>query len=94
LRHKFRNGGLSRAIKIVQEQERFAVIKLGKFYELKGPDLLFKLLGGNSEWIRLRLGDRGELVSPEFGRFKDKDIPVTIDSGTQIGTVMKIIGFN
>jgi hypothetical protein len=42
----------------------------------------------------LRLGDRGELVSPEIGRFNDKDIPVIIDSGTQIGSLIKIIGFD
>jgi len=81
-------------LKIAREQERFAVMKLGKFIELKGPGLLFKLFGGNTEWIRLRLGERGELVSPEFGRFQDKDIPVTVDSGTQIGSMIKIIGFD
>lgn len=85
---------LLNALKIAQEQERFAVIKLGKFYELKGPGLLLKLMGSDAEWIRLRLGERGELVSPEFGRFQNKDIPVIVDAGTQIGSMIKIIGFN
>ena len=85
---------LYRSIKVAADQERFAVIALGQFKELKGPGLLFKFFGNEVEWIKLRLGDRGEFVSPEFGRFNDKDIPVIIDSGTQIGSLIKIIGFD
>jgi hypothetical protein len=85
---------LARSIKAAADQERFAVIAIGQFKKLKGPGVLFKFFGREVEWVKLRLGDRGELVSPEFGRFQDKDIPVIVDSGTKVGSLIKIIGFD
>ncbi|HUT73067.1 MAG TPA: hypothetical protein VMW89_20540 [Desulfatiglandales bacterium] len=84
---------LSRSIKVTADQERFAVIALGQFKKLKGPGLLFKFFWSEVEWVKLRLGDSGELVSPEFGRFQDKDIPVVVGASTKVGSLIKIIGF-
>lgn len=79
--------------KIINEHERFAVFTLGKFQGLKGPGLLLKFSGSESQWIRLRLGDRGDLLSNEIGRFHDKDIPIVYYDKINIGSMIQINGF-
>ena len=80
-------------IKVAAEHERFAVIKLGKFDKLKGPGIQIKIIWDRSKWIRLRIGDRGELVAAELARFQNKNFPVLIDAGSKIGSSIKITGF-
>ena len=81
---------LVRTIKVASHQERFAVIRLGQFKGFKGPGLHLRFFG---HWTRLRLGDRGELVSPEIGRFHGKAIPLLVDSNVRIGSMIRITDF-
>jgi hypothetical protein len=44
--------------------------------------------------IRLGAGTRGELVGPGIGYFNKVQVPVEIDTGVRVGSVIRIIGFN
>ena len=80
-------------IRIAGEYERFAVTTLGRFSGLKGPGLLFRWLGGESTWTRIAIGDSGELMGPDVGRFDGLDLPVRYDGSLRLGTAVKITGF-
>ena len=84
---------LVRCIKIAAEKDRFAVFRLGRYAGLKGPGLLLKLSGSETQWERLTVGTRGELVAPGVGQFKKVQVPVEIDKGVHAGSVIRIIGF-
>jgi hypothetical protein len=45
------------------------------------------------QWVRLRLGDKGELLSSEIARFQDKDIPIISSSKFSIASIVQITGF-
>ena len=62
-------------IQVVNAHERFVEVAYGRYRGLKGPGIIAKLPGSEWKLVRLRVGDRGELVSPELGRFHDADLP-------------------
>ena len=80
--------------RIVREQERFAVIALGKFTSLKGPGILFKLSGKEVKWIRVSCGDRGEVISPGVIRVNGADVPFVGDSDLRPGIFVRVSGFD
>ena len=81
-------------IKLVKEQERFAVIMLGTFRGFKGPGLLYKLSGREVQWIRVSSGDRGEMVSPGVVRVNGADVPCATGSDLGPGTFVRVSGFD
>lgn len=82
------------SFKIAQEQERFACFTVGRFMGFKGPGLVFKFSGRESEWIRLKMGDRGELLNDDIAIFHEKAIPVISSSKIAIGSIVQITGFD
>ena len=84
---------LARCLKIAAENQRFAILRLGKYAGLKGPGLLLKFSGSETLWERLTVGDRGELVAPGIGQFKRVQVPVEIDRGVLAGSTIRLIGF-
>jgi regulator of protease activity HflC (stomatin/prohibitin superfamily) len=84
---------LSRSLRIAQDQERFACFTLGQYKELKGPGLLFKFPDSAVEWVRIRLGNKGELLSNDIARFQNKDMPIISSSNISIGSIVQITGF-
>lgn len=81
-------------IRIVSENERIAVYALGRFGGFKGPGLLWRLPGQASEWVRLRVGERGEMIGPDTARFGRHDLPVTSESDVRLGSFIRIVGFD
>ncbi len=79
--------------RIVPENARFAVFKLGKFMGLKGPGIVLKLHGRDTRWKSISVGDRGELLSRKIGQFHGAQIPVEMDQEVYVGSVIRITGF-
>ena len=80
--------------RIAKDQERFAVITLGKFTGLKGPGIVFKWSGKEAEWTRVSCGDRGEVISPGVIRVNAADVPCVGDSDVRPGTFVRVSGFD
>lgn len=80
-------------IKLVKDQERFAVVTLGKFSGLKGPGLLYKFSGREVQWVRVSSGNRGEVVSPGVVRVNGADVPITSGNDLSPGTFVRVSGF-
>lgn len=83
---------LTRIIRVASEHERFAVIDLGRFKDLKGPGVLFKL-DRNTEWLRVKLGDRGKLLAPGVARVGGSDLPVRADGSVSAQQFVRLTGF-
>ena len=84
---------LTWGLRIASEGERFAVFVFGRFDGLKGPGLLWKIPGQTGQWVRLRLGERGEMLGPDMARFGEHDIPVGFESPVRLGAFIRIVGF-
>jgi len=80
-------------IKILPDQQRFAVIVLGRFQKFKGPGVLVKWPGGEVLWVKISVGDRGEVLTPGWLRIRDRDFPFKPDNSIKVGNFVRIIGF-
>jgi len=80
--------------KVAKDQERFAVITLGKYIGLKGPGILYKWSGKEVQWIRIACGDRGELISPNIVRINRADVPCMLDGNISLGYFVRVSGFD
>ena len=78
--------------KIAQENERFAVFITGYFVGFKGPGLVFKSM--SHKLVRLKIGDIGTLISHEFARFGEDDIPVATSERLRVGDAVRIERFD
>ncbi len=45
-------------------------------------------------WVRLTVGDRGELISDDLGKFRDIEIPIQREVEISIGSRIRIKGFS
>ncbi len=82
------------SLRIVADSERLAVFVLGRFAGLKGPGLVFLVPGGTQRAIRVRVGDRGELVAPDTVRIDDQDLPAQGATGETVGARVQVVGFS
>ncbi len=79
--------------KIAREGSRFAVFILGRYAGLKGPGFLFKWWSNETKWVHLNLGDSGELMDQQVGKFKEYNLTVLTESQIPIGSKIRITGF-
>lgn len=84
---------LSMMIKIAQDNERFAVYALGRFTGIKGPGLVLKAPGNAIEFMRIALGDIGEVQSNEFILINEKPLPFLAGGRIKLGSKVRITGF-
>jgi regulator of protease activity HflC (stomatin/prohibitin superfamily) len=80
-------------IKILRDQERVAVILLGRFQKFKGPGLMVKWPSTEIKWIKVSVGDRGEVLTPEWVRIQNRDMPFKPDNSIKVGNFVRIMGF-
>lgn len=80
-------------IRLVPENERYARLILGRFTGFKGPGLVLKLRGSGTEWKRVRLGERGTVLSSDVGRFPGGDLPIVVDGYPKVGAFVRVTGF-
>ena len=79
------------SIRIANENERFAVFILGRFSKFVGPGLVFK--ANTMKLVRLRIGDLGVVMGPEFVRFGESDVPVSQAGEFRVGDSVRILSF-
>jgi hypothetical protein len=84
---------LQKSLHIAGETERFAVVTLGRFAGYRGPGLVM-ILPIVTRAFRLKIGDTGTLISPEFATFAKVEIPVTGVSSIRVGSAIEITGFD
>lgn len=77
---------------VAQENERFAVFMMGRFVRYAGPGIVLK--SPAMRLVRLKVGDIGSVVSREFARFGDDDIPVGSPDSMAIGDPVRIDTFD
>jgi len=80
------------SIKIARENQRFIVYRLGRFFGLKGPGLIF-IIPGVDKCTKINVGDRGELLAQNLARINNADIPVMVGGRAEMGKMVRIQSF-
>ena len=80
------------ATKVVSESQRLIVYRLGRFFGLKGPGLIF-VIPGVDKCTRIGIGDQGELIAQDWARVKKVDVPVRVDGSAATGQSVRIQSF-
>ena len=80
------------AVRVAPEHHRFAVFVGGKYAGLKGPGIMMRMPASGVRWLRLRIGDRVEVISTNLAKLGSLHFPVTVELG-DAGTVMRIKAF-
>ncbi len=80
------------ALRVAPEHHRFAVFVGGEFRGLKGPGLLVRMPAPGTVWLRLRVGDRVEVISKDLAKVGGLHVPVVTASG-RVATPMRIQAF-
>jgi len=82
------------AVRIANENERFAVFTIGRFIGLKGPGLMLKLPGGATDFVRVALGAEGEVQSNELVLIGGRAIRYTSKDPVRSGARVRVSGFD
>jgi len=82
------------AIRIANENERFAVYALGRFVGLKGPGLVLKVPGGGYDFHRVALGSEGEVQSSELVLIASRAMPFISKTSVRTGAKVRVCGFD
>jgi hypothetical protein len=80
------------SIKVARENQRFIVYRLGRFFGLKGPDLIF-IIPGVDKCTKINVGDRGELLAQDLAKINNAEIPVMVGGRAEIGKMVRIQSF-
>lgn len=83
---------LSAGIKIANEHERFAVFRLGRYLGIRGPGMLYRF-ANIERWVRIAIGDRGELIESSMAKINDAAVPVRIDGRASVGHAIRVVAF-
>lgn len=83
---------LASGIRIANEHERFAVFRLGRYLGVRGPGLLYRL-ANIERWVRIAIGDHGELVEASRARINDAVLPVRVDGRASVGQAVRVVAF-
>ena len=81
-------------LRVIPSNERRAVFILEQFKRFCGPGLMFKWPGGETKWVGLRLGQRGELLNETLADFDGYAVPVYVEGSRQIGQMVRILDFD
>ena len=81
-------------IRVSSENQRFALYNIGHFVGFKGPGLVLKWPWGAITWVKLTIGDRGELISDALGKFNDIELPLMPEGSISIGSRIRIKDFS
>ena len=89
---------IASTIKILADNQRMAKFKLGLFDMFLGPGLIIQFGRHVNKWKKVTVGDVGELIAPDAGRFPDKkdkyfDLPVEMSDSARVGNLIRITGF-
>ena len=80
------------ATKVVSESQRLVVYRLGRFFGLKGPGIIY-VIPGVDKCTKIGIGDQGKLISQNLATVKKVDVPVRVDGSAVIGQSVRIQSF-
>lgn len=79
--------------RVTSEHQRYVMFNIGKYQGLKGPGLVFKWPWVTIYWLRITIGDQGELIEDGLGKFKGLEIPIESLEKIKIGSKIRVSGF-
>ena len=83
---------LASNLRIASEYQRFAFFRIGRYFGLKGPGLIF-MIPFIDRCFRISIGDQGQLINDSIGKFKEIELPVEYSERIYIGSKIKVYGF-
>lgn len=84
---------VQKSVHIAGDSERFAVFTLGRFAGYRGPGLIL-IWPFVTQARRLKIGDTGTLISPEFAAFDGVNVPATRVGSSKVGSTIRIAAFD
>lgn len=83
---------LAFSMRVVAEQQRIALFRLGRFTGLKGPGMVMVVPFLDRE-CKIAIGDQGVLAADAMGKFREFQVPVVFTSSIPIGASITVVGF-
>ncbi|MCA9392656.1 MAG: hypothetical protein KC900_00490 [Candidatus Omnitrophica bacterium] len=87
---------ITRCVKIIHEDERLAVLEMGRMTGLIGPGLQF-ILPGTRTYVSVIQGDPGELLGPKIAHINGFHLPVhlePVDRAPVLPSLVRVAGFS
>lgn len=83
---------LAFSARIVTQQQRIALVRLGRYMGLKGPGVIL-VVPYMDRASKITIGDQGVLMENGMGKFQEFKIPVVFTSSIPTGASIKVVGF-
>lgn len=83
---------LAFSVRIVFEQQRIALVRLGRYMGLKGPGVIL-VVPYMDRARKITIGDPGVLMTDGTGMFQEFQIPVVFTDRISTGASIKVVGF-
>ncbi|MBN1473095.1 MAG: hypothetical protein JW914_00625 [Syntrophaceae bacterium] len=80
------------SLKVSSEYQRIAVFRLGIYFGIKGPGLIV-VIPIIDKCHKFSIGDHGQLISDNIGKFKEAEVPVEYSTKIYVGSQIKVSGF-
>ncbi|MCA9404264.1 MAG: hypothetical protein KC897_10815 [Candidatus Omnitrophica bacterium] len=87
---------IPQCVKIIHEDERLAVLEMGRMTGLIGPGLQF-ILPGTRTYVSVIQGDPGELLGPKIAHINGFHLPVRlepVDRVPVLPSLVRVAGFS
>ncbi|MBN1473056.1 MAG: hypothetical protein JW914_00430 [Syntrophaceae bacterium] len=81
------------SLKIASEYQRITVFRLGRYFGIKGPGLIV-IVPIIDKCHKFSIGEHGQLISENTGKFKEAEIPVEYNTKIYVGSQIKVTGFS
>lgn len=86
--------GLILSIRVCRETERVAVNSPRKFIKLVGPGLFLRRpWQGTYEYTRIRIGDRGRLITNGWGKLHGENVPIEAAGSLGVDQTFRVKDF-
>ncbi|MEE9912049.1 MAG: hypothetical protein K4571_10035 [Deltaproteobacteria bacterium] len=83
---------LAVSMRVVAEQQRIALFRLGRYAGLKGPGLVM-VVPYMDRGCKIAIGDQGELMAGGTGKFREFQVPVMFNDSIPAGSSIRVVGF-
>ena len=80
------------SLRVVPEQQRIAVFRLGRYRGLRGPGMVMVVPYMDRD-CKISIGDQGELMPDGSGKFREFQVPVIVHTSVASGASIRVVGF-
>ncbi len=80
------------SLRVVPEQQRIAVFRLGRYRGLRGPGMVMVVPFMDRD-CKISIGDQGELMPDGMGKFREFQVPVITHTRVAAGASIRVAGF-